>query len=92
MFNRPLGKVLLDQAFGVFIAAALPGAEWVSKIHPNASVCGQHFMPAHLPVLAICQGVPHGTRNSDISTQKNGPIIGPFHITPTSRPQLLNIA
>lgn len=45
---HPLGEILTQQAMGVFVDAALPGAVRVGEVDRNASEFGQPFVVRHL--------------------------------------------
>ena len=64
----PLGKVLSQQAIGVFIDAPLPGTVWVSKEHLYSSHLSQSLMFGHLLTLIVSQREPLLLRYSPSGT------------------------
>jgi hypothetical protein len=46
-----LGEVLAQQAVGVLVAAALPGAAWVAEVDLDTGVDGELDVLGHLPAV-----------------------------------------
>ena len=57
------GQVLAHQAVGVLVAASLPWAVRVAKVHGHAGVDGQLFVQRHLFALVIGERLAHGLGN-----------------------------
>lgn len=47
------GQVLAHQPVGVLVAASLPWAVWIAKVHGHARVDGQLFEQRHLLSLVV---------------------------------------
>lgn len=54
---RSLGQVLPDQAIGVLVDSALPGAVRVRKVDFQSCALGQLFVQRHLLALVVGQGL-----------------------------------
>jgi hypothetical protein len=52
-----LGQVLADQAVGVLVGAALPGAVRVAEADVDVQVCAEGMVQAHFPASVIGQGL-----------------------------------
>src|SRR3990167_7096244 len=50
-----LGQVLPQQAVGVLVDAALPGAVWISEVHLHPGGFRQPLMFRHFPALIVRQ-------------------------------------
>lgn len=61
---RALGQVLSEQAVGVFVAAALPGAVRVGEVDRHTGTQGQHVVIAHLLALIVGQRLAQGDRDA----------------------------
>jgi len=48
-----LRQVLAEQAVGVFVDAALPGAMGIGEVHLNAGLVGEPGMICHFPTLVV---------------------------------------
>ncbi len=57
------GQVLANQAVGVFIAATLPWAVGIAKVHGHSGVDGQLFVLLHLFALVVGEGLAQGSGN-----------------------------
>lgn len=57
------GQVLANQPVGVLIAATLPWAVRIAKVHGHARVDGQLFVQRHLFALVVGERLAQGLRN-----------------------------
>lgn len=60
-----LGQVLANQAIHVFIAAPLPRAVRVTKVHRHAGVLCQLLVQRHLSALVVGERLTQGLCNAD---------------------------
>ena len=75
---RALGQVLTQQAVGVFVAAALPGAVRVGEVDRHTGAQGQCVVIAHLLALIVGQRLAQGGRDALQRLTANG-IAPPDH-------------
>ena len=55
-----LGEILSDEAVGVFVAAALPGAVGIGEPDLDAGILGELSMSGHFGTAIICERFAHG--------------------------------
>ena len=55
-----LGQVLADEAVGVLVGAALPGAAWVAEEDGHVELGAEDLVLAHLSALVIGHGLAQG--------------------------------
>lgn len=57
------GQVLANQAIGVLVAATLPWAVRIAKVHGHAGADGQLFVQRHLFALVVGERLAQGLGN-----------------------------